>query len=149
MVLAPEVCTAVGASGLDPSGGFRLPDSDSLDSAAADLTIHAAAFRNGMDTAAQTWTGLGASYASEESPTVLAAFSRVSPLAARVAEDAQQTSQSLRAFSSTCRDLRQRLEAYGRGVQQLDADIDAFPTSVEKKTMVKDQLIVVEFIFNV
>jgi Tuberculosis necrotizing toxin len=141
MALSPEVCTAVGASGLDSSGGFRLPDVDSLDTAASELTTHAASFRSGIDAAAQTWSGLGASYVSEESPTVLAAFAKVSPLAAKVSSDAQLTSQALSAFSSTCRDLRQRLEAYGRSVRDLDGDIDAFPTSVEKTTMVKGEQI--------
>lgn len=141
MASLPEVCTAVGASGLDSSGGFRLPDVDSLDTAASDLTTHAASFRSGIDTAAQTWSGLGASYFSDESPTVLAAFAEVSPLAAKVSSDAQLTSQALSAFSSTCRDLRQRLEAYGRSVRDLDGDIDAFPASVEKTTMVKGEQI--------
>ncbi|MEV7132215.1 hypothetical protein AB0N24_04935 [Arthrobacter sp. NPDC093128] len=131
----------MGPSGLDPSGGFELPDVDSLDTAAADLTTHSAAFQSGLDAAAQTWSGLGSSYVSEESPTVLAAFSKVPPLAARVSSDAQLTSKALTTFSSTCRDLRQRLEAYGRSVRELDTDIDVFPTSVEKKTMVKDQQI--------
>jgi hypothetical protein len=141
MALSPEVCTQTGSSGLDPSGGLRLPDVDSLDAAAADLTTHSAAFRSGLDAAARTWSGLGSSYSSEESPTVLAAFTKVSPLAAKVSDDAQLTSKALSTFSSTCRDLRQRLEAYGRSVRNLDSDIDAFPTSVEKKTMVKDQQI--------
>jgi hypothetical protein len=118
-----------------------LPDVDSLDTAARDLTTHSAAFRSGMDAAARTWSGLGSSYVTEEATTVLAAFTRVSPLAARVSADAQLTSKALATFSSTCRELRQRLEAYGRSVRELDADIDAFPTSVEKKTMVKDQQI--------
>jgi hypothetical protein len=141
MALSPEVCTQTGSSGLDPSGGFRLPDVDSLDTAASDLTTHSEAFRSGMDAAARTWSGLGPAYVTEEATTVLAAFTRVSPLAARVSADAQLTSTALAAFSSTCRELRQRLEAYGRSVRELDADIDAFPTSVEKKTMVKDQQI--------
>lgn len=141
MALSPEVCTQTGSSGLDPSGGIRLPDVDSLDIAASDLSTHSAAFRSGMDAAARTWSGLSASYVSEEATTVLAAFTRVSPLAARVSTDAQLTSKALSTFSSTCRDLRQRLEAYGRSVRELDSDIDAFPTSVEKKTMVKDHQI--------
>lgn len=131
----------MGASGLDSSGGFRLPDVDSLDTAAGDLTTHAASFRSGLDAAARTWSGLGGSYVSEESPTVLAAFTKVSPLAARVSSDAQLTAAALSTFSSTCRELRQRLEAYGRSVRELDADIDAFPTSVEETTMVKGEQI--------
>jgi hypothetical protein len=106
--------TQTGASGLDPSGGLDLPDVDFLDTAAADLPTHAAAFHSGMDAAARTWSGLGSSYVSEESPAVLAAFTKVSPLAARVSDDAELTSQALRAFSSTCRELKQRLEAHGR-----------------------------------
>ncbi|WP_248760918.1 DNA/RNA non-specific endonuclease [Pseudarthrobacter sp. SSS035] len=141
MALSPEVCTQTGSSGLDPSGGLQLPDVDSLDAAAADLTTHSAAFRSGIDAASRTWSGLGSSYVSEESPTVLAAFTKVSPLAAKVSDDAQLTSKALTTFSSTCRDLRQRLEACGRSVRDLDTDIDAFPTSVEKTTMVKDQQI--------
>jgi hypothetical protein len=141
MALLPEVCTQTGSSGLDPSGGFRLPDVDSLDTAARDLTTHAASFRSGMDAAARTWSGLGASYVSEESPTVLAAFTRVSPLAARVSDDAELTSNALGTFSSTCRDLRERLESYGRSVAELDAAIDAFPSSIETTTMVKGEQI--------
>ncbi len=142
MGLSPEVYPAVGASGLNSSGGFQLPDVDSLDTAANDLTTHAASFRSGLDAAARTWSGLGGSYVSEESPTVLAAFGKVSPLAARVASDAQLTSTALSTFSSTCRELRQRLESYGRSVRELDADIDAFPTSVEKTTMVKGEQLI-------
>lgn len=140
MALSPDVCTPLGPSGLDASGGFRLPDVDSLNTAALDLSTHSAAFRSGIDSAARTWTGLGSSYVSEESPTVLAAFSKVSPLAAKVSDDARLTSQALTTFSSTCRELRHRLEAYGRSVRELDSDIAAFPTSVEKTTMVKDRL---------
>ena len=139
MAFSPHGGIPMGPSGLDPSGGFELPDVDSLDTAARDLATHSAAFRSGIDSAARTWSGLGASYVSEESPTVLAAFSKVSPLAAKVSEDAQQTSQALTAFSSTCRELRHRLEALGRSVRDLDSDIAAFPTSVEKTTMVKGE----------
>jgi hypothetical protein len=94
-----------------------------------------------MDAAAQAWSGLAASYVSEESPTVLAAFTKVSPLAAKVSDDAQLTSDALSTFSSACRDLRQRLEDYGRSVRNLDADIDAFPTAVEKTTIVQGEQI--------
>lgn len=139
MAFSPHGGIPIGPSGLDPSGGFELPDVDSLDTAAANLTTHSAAFRSGIDSAARTWSGLGSSYVSEESPTVLAAFSKVSPLAGKVSTDAQQTSQALTAFSSTCRELRQRLEALGRSVRDLDSDIAAFPTSVEKTTMVKGE----------
>jgi hypothetical protein len=141
MALSPHGATQTGASGLDPSGGFELPDVDSLDAAAADLTTHAAAFQSGMDAAARTWSGLESSYVSEESPAVLAAFTKVSPLAARVSDDAELTSKALGTFSATCRELKQRLEAYGRSVRNLESDIDAFPTSVEKTVTVKDRQI--------
>jgi hypothetical protein len=141
MALSPHGGTPMGPSELDASGGFELPDVDSLDTAAANLTTHSAAFRSGLDAAARTWSGLGSSYVSEESPTVLAAFTRVSPLAASVSQDAQLTSKALSTFSATCRDLRHRLEAYGHSVWELDSDIAAFPTSVEKTTMVKGEQI--------
>ncbi|XAS68082.1 hypothetical protein V3C33_01745 [Micrococcaceae bacterium Sec5.7] len=142
MALLPEVCVAVGSSGLDPSGGFRLPDVDSLDVAARDLTSHSADFQAGMARSAQLWAGLGSSYSSEEASAVLAAFGKVTPTVERVSRDASSTSAALTAFSVSCRDLKQRLEAYGRQVHVLDADIDAFPTSVEKIIMVRGEQVI-------
>ncbi|MFJ5955360.1 hypothetical protein ACIQC5_05305 [Paenarthrobacter sp. NPDC092416] len=131
----------VGPSGLNPTGGFSLPDVDSLDSAAHSLRQHADDFLTGVCTSTAIWRGLSTSYSSDESPIVLAAFDRVTPAAQRVQADGAATSTALAAFSSTCRELKHRLEAYGRQVRALDADINAFPTSVEKTTMVKDERI--------
>ncbi|WP_458778764.1 hypothetical protein [Arthrobacter sp. D3-16] len=72
---------------------------------------------------------------------VLAAFDKVTPVSGRVQAQGQQTSAALADFSSTCRQLKERLEQYGRDVRALDADIQAFPTTVEKVTMVKGEQI--------
>ncbi|WP_256871769.1 DNA/RNA non-specific endonuclease [Paenarthrobacter nitroguajacolicus] len=132
----------VGPSGLNPTGGFALPDVDSLDAAAQSLRQHADDFLSGVATSTAIWRGLSGSYSSDESPTVLAAFGTIMPSAQRVQGAGASTSTALATFSSTCRDLKQRLEAYGRQVHALDADIGAFPTSVEKVTMVKGERIV-------
>lgn len=139
MALAPDVCVQTGSSGLDPSGGFRLPDVDALDAAAHGLQRHADDFMAGISSSASQWQGLGSSYSTDDAPTVLAAFGKVTPAAERVQRGGAETATALTAFSSTCRELKQRLEAYGRRVHSLDADIDSFPTSVEVTTMVKGE----------
>lgn len=139
MALAPDVCVQTGSSGLDPSGGFRLPDVDALDAAAHGLQRHAQEFLAGISASAVQWQGLGSSFSTDDAPTVLAAFGKVTPAAERVQRGGASTASALTAFSSTCRELKQRLEAYGRRVHSLDADIDSFPTSVEKTTMVKGE----------
>ncbi|MFW0775215.1 hypothetical protein ACLRGI_18845 [Paenarthrobacter nitroguajacolicus] len=131
----------VGPCGLNPAGGFALPDVDALDAAAKSLRQHADEFLSGVATSTAIWRGLSGSYSSDESPTVLAAFGTVMPSAQRVQGTAVSTSAAMATFSSTCRDLKLRLEAYGRKVHALNADIGAFPTSVEKVTVVKDQVI--------
>jgi hypothetical protein len=131
----------VGPSGLNPTGGFTLPDVDALDTAAQSLRQHADDFLTGIATSTALWRGLSSSYSSEESPTVLAAFGAIMPAAQRVQGTGTSTASALTVFSSTCRELKLRLEAYGRNVHALDADIGAFPTSVEKTTVVKDEVI--------
>ncbi|MFC8039239.1 hypothetical protein ACFUOZ_07780 [Paenarthrobacter sp. NPDC057355] len=131
----------VGPSGLNPTGGFALPDVNALDAAAQSLRQHADDFLAGVATSTAIWRGLSSSYSSDESPTVLAAFGTIMPSAQRVQGAGASTSTALAAFSATCRELKQRLEAYGRKVQALDADIGAFPTSVEKTTVLKDEVI--------
>ncbi|MFE4196440.1 hypothetical protein ACFRJ9_11290 [Paenarthrobacter sp. NPDC056912] len=131
----------VGPSGLNPTGGFTLPDVDSLDAAARSLRQHADDFLTGVATATAIWRGLSSSYSSDESPTVLAAFGTIMPAAQRVQGTGAGTAAALTVFSGTCRDLKLRLEAYGRQVHVLDADIDVFPTTVEKTNVVKDEVI--------
>ena len=131
----------VGPCGLNPTGGFALPDVDALDAAAKSLRQHADDFLSGVATSTAIWRGLDSSYSSDESPTVLAAFGTIMPSAQRVQGTAVSTSAALATFSSTCRDLKLRLEAYARKVHALNADIGAFPTSVEKVSVVKDEVI--------
>ncbi|WP_051483199.1 hypothetical protein [Arthrobacter sp. 31Y] len=131
----------VGPCGLNPTGGFALPDVDALDAAAKSLRQHADEFLSGVATSTAVWRGLSSSYSSDESPTVLAAFGTIMPSAQRVQGTAVSTSTALATFSSTCRDLKLRLEAYARKVHALNADIGAFPTSVEKVSVVKDEVI--------
>ncbi|MCM0618341.1 DNA/RNA non-specific endonuclease [Paenarthrobacter sp. TYUT067] len=131
----------VGPCGLNPTGGFALPDVDALDAAAKSLRQHADDFLSGVATSTAVWRGLSSSYSSDESHTVLAAFGTIMPSAQRVQGTAVSTSAALTAFSSTCRDLKLRLEAYARKVHALNADIGAFPTSVEKVSVVKDEVI--------
>jgi|GEM_PF-2826035 len=134
--------SGVGPSGLNPTGGFVLPDVDALDTAAKSLRQHADDFLSGIATSTAIWRGLSGSYSSDESPTVLSAFGTIMPSAQRVQGTGASTSAALAAFSSTCRDLKLRLQAYGRQVHALDAAIGAVPTSVERVTMVKDERIV-------
>ncbi|WP_243753197.1 DNA/RNA non-specific endonuclease [Paenarthrobacter sp. MSM-2-10-13] len=131
----------VGPCGLNPTGGFALPDVDALDAAAKSLRQHADDFLSGVSTSTAVWRGLSSSYSSDESHTVLAAFGTIMPSAQRVQGTAVSTSAALTAFSSTCRDLKLRLEAYARKVHALNANIGAFPTSVEKVSVVKDEVI--------
>lgn len=134
-----EVCTVPGPSGLDGSGGFALPDVDALEKAAGSLKSHSGSFRDAIHGAAGTWQGLALSYVSEESGTVLSAFGKVTPTAERLADDAASASAALLAFSSTCRELRRRMSAYGSQVGALDADISRYPTAVEETVMVRGE----------
>ncbi|MFJ4170034.1 hypothetical protein ACIPY3_11015 [Paenarthrobacter sp. NPDC089714] len=135
MALTPEVCVQTGSSGLDPSGGFRLPDVDTLDTASKSLRQHAEDYLVSFTNTTGAWRGLSAHYTADESATVLSAFDHLTPTAQRVQSTASSTAAALETFSGVCRDLKLRLEAYGRAVHALDADIDAFPTSVEKTTI--------------
>ena len=126
------------SSGLNPSGGFTLPDVDELDAGARLLRQHATDFLTEFCTATALWRQLSASYRAEESVTVLAAFDHLTPTAQRVQSTAVSSAAALESFSTTCRDLKLRLEAYGRGVRNLDADIAVFPTSLEVTHRVKD-----------
>lgn len=123
------------SSGLDPSGGFVLPDVDGLDDGARLLRRHADDYLTGFTTTTAAWRGLSVHYTAEESATVLTAFDHLTPTAQRVHSTATSTAAALETFSSTCRELKQRLEAYGRAVRALDGDIAVFPTSVEKTTI--------------
>lgn len=136
-MLSPDVCVRVGSSGLDPSGGFRLPDVDGLDAATRALRQHAEDYLSSFCTATAIWRGLSRSYVAAESATAVAAFDHLTPKAQRVHHVAVTTAAALAVFSSTCRELTYRLEAYGRRVHALDEDIEAFPTSGEKATVVQ------------
>ncbi|MFJ4028296.1 hypothetical protein ACIPWF_13055 [Paenarthrobacter sp. NPDC089989] len=131
------------SSGLNPSGGFALPDVDDLDAGARSLRQHADDFLTDFCTTTALWRQLSTSYKTDESASVLVAFDHLTPTAQRVQSTATASATALETFSTTCRDLKLRLAAYSRAVHTLDADISVYPTSVEVTHRLKDDEITI------